>query len=149
MEQDLIAKSSVTINAPAEKVWKALIDPVQIKQYLFGTDVESDWKVGSPIRWGGEWQGKKYQDKGTVVKIDPKKFLQHTYWSSMQGKPDKPENYNNVSYSLKEESGKTTVSLEQDGNDNEQSKQHAEQNWNTVLSGLKKLLEGERLGFRV
>ncbi|MGZ4038890.1 MAG: SRPBCC domain-containing protein, partial [Bacteroidia bacterium] len=35
---------SLTINAPAAKVWKALTDASIVKQYFFGTNVKSDWK---------------------------------------------------------------------------------------------------------
>ena len=59
----LIAKESISINAPVGKVWDALTNPEVIKQYMFGTNVISDWKEGSPIVWKGEWQGKKYEDK--------------------------------------------------------------------------------------
>lgn len=56
--KDLIAKASITINAPVAKVWEALVSPAMIKQYMFGTNVVTDWKEGSPIVWRGEWQGK-------------------------------------------------------------------------------------------
>jgi uncharacterized protein YndB with AHSA1/START domain len=32
-------------------VWKALVDPEMITLYLFGTTVESEWKVGGPITY--------------------------------------------------------------------------------------------------
>ena len=31
-----------------------------------GADVESDFKVGSPITFRGEFKGKTYQDKGEI-----------------------------------------------------------------------------------
>lgn len=55
---NLIAKVEITINAPATKVWEALTKPEIIKQYMFGTNVVSDWKVGSTVVWKGECQGK-------------------------------------------------------------------------------------------
>jgi hypothetical protein len=57
MDKELIARASVTINAPSEKVWDALVNPEAIRQYMFGTNVVSDWREGSPITWRGEWQG--------------------------------------------------------------------------------------------
>ena len=59
MQRGLIAKATITINAPVERVWDALVNPGIIKQYMFGTEVVSDWEEGSPIVWKGEWQGKK------------------------------------------------------------------------------------------
>jgi len=141
MNEKLTAKKSVLINAPAESVWKALTDPALIKRYLFGTQTITDWKIGSSITWKGEWQGKNYEDKGKVVAASPPKLLRYTYWSSMSGKDDKPENYANVSFELSEENGHTRVSLTQDGNDTEESKKHAEENWTIVLADLKKVVE--------
>lgn len=141
MSKKLISRSGITINAPAGKVWQALTDPAQIKQYLFGTNTVSDWKKGSPITYEGEWQGKKYKDKGTIIDIVPEKLLHTTYWSSMGGKEDKPENYNNVIYELQPQNGKTLITISQDNIDNEEQLKHMEQNWATVLDGLKKLLE--------
>ncbi len=141
MEKDFIAKAEITINAPAAKVWEALTNPDMIKQYLFGTEAVSDFKEGSPITYKGEWQGKKYEDKGVVLKVVPEKLFVSTYWSSMSGKEDKPENYNKVSYELSPAEGGTKVTITQDNNPTEDSKTHSEQNWKMVLEGLKKLLE--------
>ena len=47
--ENLIAKAEITINASIEKVWDALVNPEKIKQYMFGSDVISDFKEGSKI----------------------------------------------------------------------------------------------------
>jgi len=49
MSDSLTAEASITVNATAARVWKALTDPRQIKKYLFGTETTTDWKRGSPI----------------------------------------------------------------------------------------------------
>lgn len=49
MNNNLIARASITINAPAEKVWSALVNPEAIKQFMFGTNVATDWRAGSTI----------------------------------------------------------------------------------------------------
>jgi uncharacterized protein YndB with AHSA1/START domain len=141
MSKDLIAKQSITINAPASKVWDALINPEMIKQYLFGTDAVSDWKVGSPITYKGSWDGKTYEDKGTVLNVVDEKLLESTYWSSMSGTSDTQENYKNVRYELKPVNGGTTLIITQNNNATEEEKNHSEQNWRMVLNTLKKLLE--------
>src|SRR5258706_3209022 len=41
--------------------------PEILKQYYFGADIISDWKMGSSIIYKGEWQGKPYEDKGTIL----------------------------------------------------------------------------------
>lgn len=88
MTNKLVAETCIDINAPVSEVWKALIDPGQIKEYLFGTEAISDWKKGSSITYKGEWEGKKYEDRGTIIDIVPEKLLHTTYWSSIGGKED-------------------------------------------------------------
>jgi uncharacterized protein YndB with AHSA1/START domain len=141
MNQQLIAKASTTIDAPVDKVWDALVDPKMIKQYMFGTNVVSDWKEGSPIVWKGEWQGKTYEDKGKILKMQPGRLLRYSHFSPLGGLPDKPENYHNVSIELTGKGKQTVVSLSQDNNETEEARQHSEKNWGTMLEGLKKLLE--------
>jgi uncharacterized protein YndB with AHSA1/START domain len=142
MNDKFTAKASTTIHAPASKAWEALTKPELIKQYMFGTDVISDWKVGSPITYKGEWQGKSFEDKGKVLEVEREKSLVSTHWSPLSGVPDSPENYHTVSYHLLEKDGKTEVTITQDNNASEEEKVHSEQNWRQVLDGLKRLLEG-------
>jgi uncharacterized protein YndB with AHSA1/START domain len=132
---------SLTINAPAAKVWKALTDASIVKQYFFGTNVKSDWKKGSPIIWEGEWEGKTYQDTGTILDIDPGKYIKYNYWSSMSGTENKPENYANITYTLDERDGKTVLKLTQDNIKNQEALEHSEQNWMTVFGKMKEMVE--------
>lgn len=132
------------INAPVSKVWQALTDPEQIKQYLFGTNAISDWKKGSSIIYKGEWQGKQYEDKGQIIEIIPDRLLHTTYWSGMSGKEDKPENYANVIYRVAPHGPETTVvSIEQDNIDNDEGVKHMQENWGIVLDSMKKMLESQ------
>ena len=141
MEQKLVSKSSTIINAPVNKVWEALTNPALIKQYLFGTNTITDWKKGSPITYEGEWEGKAYKDKGNIIDIIPEKLLHTTYWSSIGGKEDKPENYNNVIYEVKPENSGTLITISQDNIANEAEREHMNQNWGMVLESMKKMLE--------
>lgn len=141
MNKTYLAKATINIDASREKVWEALTKPELIKQYLFGTEVITDWQVGSPITYKGVWEGKAYEDKGVVLENEPGKLLVSTFWSSLSGVPDLPENYQTVRYELSSENGGTRLTLTQDNNDSEESARHSEQNWNMVLEGLKKLLE--------
>jgi uncharacterized protein YndB with AHSA1/START domain len=138
---DLIARCAITVAAPAEKVWDALVTPATIKQYMFGTTVISDWKEGSPIVWKGEWQGRKYEDKGVIRQLTPCQALQYTHFSPMSGQPDRPENYHTVTIQLSGEGHQTRVSLTQDNNPTEEARSHSEKNWGTMLEGLKRVVE--------
>jgi uncharacterized protein YndB with AHSA1/START domain len=141
MKSNITGTAEITVNAPISKVWDALTKPEIIKQYFFGTDIITDWKVGCPITFKGIWQGKSYSDKGTVLAFEPKKLISYSYWSSMSGIEDKPENYVIVTYKLSEDNDKTRVSITQQNIPDEKMKEHSEQNWNKVLHDLKDLLE--------
>jgi uncharacterized protein YndB with AHSA1/START domain len=141
MSKTAIAKATTTIHAPAPEVWDALTRPELIEKYLFGTKVTTDWQVGSPITYKGEWQGKAYEDKGKILDIEPGQRLVSTFWSSLGGLPDAPENYNTVRYDLTPEGDGTRLTITQDNNPNEEAARHAEGNWRMVLDGIKKLVE--------
>jgi uncharacterized protein YndB with AHSA1/START domain len=141
MSANLIAKASTTISAPAPAVWNALTNPEIIKQYFFGTNAVSDWKEGSPLEFRGSWDGKEYIDKGVILKSEPPKLFQYTYFSSFSELPDLPENYMNISYELIEDNGQTTLTIKQENVANEEVRKSSEQNWENVLKDLKALLE--------
>lgn len=141
MDKKLIAKASTTVQAPVAKVWDALVTPATIKKYMFGSDVASDFKKGSPITFKGEWQGRKYEDKGVILDVQPKKKLAYSHFSPLTGKPDKPENYHNVTIELADKGKQTEVTLTQDNNEDEKDRDHSQKNWEMMLSGLKKVLE--------
>jgi uncharacterized protein YndB with AHSA1/START domain len=141
MTNRLTLHTSISINAPKSKVWMALIDPEQVKKYFFGTILKSDWKVGSAITFSGEWEGKPYMDKGTILEIEMEKILKYNYWSSFSGTEDKPENYANIGYYLEEKNGETVFSISQDGIKTKEARDHSEQNWKMVMNNLKELLE--------
>jgi maltose alpha-D-glucosyltransferase / alpha-amylase len=141
MAANFIAKAETTINASSDRVWKALTDPSIIKEYLFGTETQTDWRIGSPIEFRGEYNGKKYFDKGIIQQVLPQKLLQYSYHSSASGLADKPENYFNVSYELEEEHDHTLLSLRCENLPDEESRVHAEKNWEMVLEKLKQVVE--------
>jgi uncharacterized protein YndB with AHSA1/START domain len=141
MSSMLIAQSSIVIDASPEEIWEALTTPELIKEYFFGVDTITDWKVGSPIVHRGEWEGKPFEDKGVILQYNPPKLLQYTHWSPMGGTPDKPENYQTVSIMLDEQGGGTEVSIANDNAGSEESRRHSAENWHSVLEALKKLLE--------
>ena len=144
MQDLLTATASIILNAPPEKVWNALTDPALIKQYLFGTDAHSDFKKGSAITYTGEWEGKKYEDKGTIIEAIPNALLHTTYYSSMSGKEDKPENYSNVYYRIEPTGRQTVLTITQDNNADQKSRDHSQANWTMVLQSFKKVVENNK-----
>jgi uncharacterized protein YndB with AHSA1/START domain len=136
-----------TVNAPPAAVWKALTTPSSLKQFFFGSDIVTDWSVGSPIRFRGNWNGKPYEDKGTIQTFDVDRRLAFTHWSPLSKLEDKPENYHIVSFDLRPVSGGTEVVLTQTNQSDsepltpENRKEYAK-NWTMLLDGLKKVVEG-------
>jgi uncharacterized protein YndB with AHSA1/START domain len=76
-----VATAEIEVNASPAEVWNALTDPEQIKEYMFGSQVVTDWKQGSPIVWKGEYEGKEYEDKGEILEIEPERRLKMTHFS--------------------------------------------------------------------
>ncbi len=144
MKSNIKAEVSIHINAPVSKLWAALTEPELIKQYFFGTNTDTDWKPGSPVRFYGTWEGKNYEDKGTVLDVQQDKLIKYSYWSSMSGIEDKPENYVIVSYKISGEDNNLTLTVLQENIPDEKMKSHSEENWKKVLHGLKKLVEKEK-----
>jgi uncharacterized protein YndB with AHSA1/START domain len=141
MPTDLVAKASIRINASTAEVWDALVNPAAIKQYMFGADVTSEWREGSAIVWKGVWQGRKYEDKGTILALEPREKLQYSHFSPLSGLADHPDNYHTVTVELSADGNRTRLTLTQDNNPTEEAREHSERNWEMMLSSLKKFLE--------
>jgi len=143
-----VATAQIEIDAPPERVWEALTEPDQVKEYMFGAEVDSDFRPGSPITWRGEWDGKSFEDKGEVIASEPGRLLEMTHFSSMSGKDDRPENYHRVRYELSDIDGRTSVELRQDGNSDAEAAEHSAKNWQAMLDGLKQVAERQHAASR-
>ena len=141
MKNNITGRVELEINASVEKVWEALTKPEIIKQYFFGTNTFTDWKMGSPIIFRGEWEGKTYEDKGTILEVDKYKMIKYDYWNSMSGIDDKPENYVIITYHLTQVDSKTKLVITQENIPDEKMKEHSEENWKKVMTDMKRLVE--------
>jgi hypothetical protein len=99
---------------------------------------------GSPIVWKGEWQDKKYEDKGTILKLKQQRTISYSHFSPLSELSDVSENYHTVTIELSTDKNGTLVTLTQDNNPDEEARQHSEQNWGMMLSSLKTLMEKVR-----
>jgi uncharacterized protein YndB with AHSA1/START domain len=135
------ATAKIEIKAPAAKVWDALVNPELVKVYLYGAQIASDWKVGSPITYTGEWKGKPYEDKGVILAIEPGKVLKVTHYSPLSGLPDVPENYHRVTYAVSGAGDHSTLTITQENNRDQAEVDESTGTWTTVLNGIKTMLE--------
>lgn len=142
------ARASIQVDAPRSVVWEALTDPELIRQYYLGATITTDWKVGSPITFVGEWDGRKYEDKGEILSVSQEQELRYTHWSPLSGTEDSPENYRVVRISLSSAGATTEVTLEQSNrvggptDADRANRAEYEKNWTTLLEGLKSTAEG-------
>jgi uncharacterized protein YndB with AHSA1/START domain len=133
--------AEVEIGAAPDRVWHALTDPETIRQYFFGSRVETTWEPGTPITWSGEYDGHAYQDHGEVLEVVPEQRLVVTHFSPLSGQPDVPENHHRISYRLAPDGDGTRLTLEQD-NTPEESVEDFRANWQSMLESLKRVVEG-------
>ena len=142
MRRDLIVSQSIDINASPANVWHALTDPNLIKEYLFGTETVTDWKVGSKIIFQGEYEGQIYRDKGIILENVPEKLLSYSYWSGFSGTEDKPENYSIVTYTLiRQDDAHTTFTWTQEGYATEEAYNHSTSGMGEFLEQIKAVME--------
>jgi uncharacterized protein YndB with AHSA1/START domain len=151
MSTPLFIHNSITIDASPARVWDALINPEQTRKYMFGCETVSDWKIGSPLLWRGNYEG---QDmvfvKGNIVDIQPEKLLSYTTIDPNNTEvPDIPENYLTVTYELKEENSQTVLNVSQ-GDYSKVADGERRYNdtiegggWQSILDSIKTLLEEE------
>lgn len=142
MNKELTTSKSIIISSTPEKVWDVLTNPAKVKKYLFGTHVKTDWNVGSPIVFQGEYDGKKYEDKGNVVENRPYETLKYNYWSGFSGLEDKPENHSLVSYTIEKLTDhEIKLTWHQRGFPSEAGRKHTEQALEGILETIKRIAE--------
>ncbi|MVM32635.1 SRPBCC domain-containing protein [Spirosoma sp. HMF4905] len=142
MRNDLIVSESVDINASPSKVWDVLTTPDLIKEYLFGTETVTDWKIGSEIIFQGEYGDQTYRDKGVILENVPNKLLSYSYWSGFSGLEDKPENYSTVTYILRaEDDNQTEFTWTQQGYATEEGYNHSVNGMSAFLKQIKEIAE--------
>ena len=135
--------TSLDIRAPLASVWDAITKPEIVKQYFFGTNLVTDWTVGSPLFFRGEWQGKTYEDLGTVLSFEPMRSLSYDYWSGFSGLEDNPALRQIIRYDLEPTHGGVRITIHQSNVDTQARADHSATNWSSVLQALKNLLEGK------
>ena len=144
MAETFVARVSMTIDAPRSKVWDALIDPERIKQYILASDVVSEWRERSSIVWKSEFQGRPFEIKGTILRLEPERLLEFD-----QSRPIfrasqviRPSDYHRVTIELTDEGARTHISLIEHGNATERELAHSQGGWQLALGNMKALLEG-------
>ena len=90
-----------------------LTDPAHVRQWQYGSVLETDWSPGSPIRFTAEWDGQRFEQWGTVLAFDPPVELRYSLFAPRPDLEDRPENHFTMTYRLAAESGGTTLTIVQ------------------------------------
>jgi uncharacterized protein YndB with AHSA1/START domain len=136
----------IVIAASPEEVWEGLTSPEFTQQYWHRTKVDSDFEVGSPVRF--------YVDSGDVacegeiLTSDYPTYLAYT-WQFPLNPETKDEAPSRVTFRLEEVTGGTRLTVVHDRfPDGSKMLEMVDQGWPAVLSGLKTLLEsGQAVDF--
>ena len=134
--------STVKIHAPARKVWLALTSPGLVKQWQYGSDLQTTWEVGSSIVFRNEWNGQVFGQKGTVLEFSPESRLKYSLFFPRPEVQDIPENYFFMTYELTESGGTTSLLVRQeDPRGSPPDESSGGEDGPDVLSSLKELVE--------
>jgi uncharacterized protein YndB with AHSA1/START domain len=133
------------INTTPQKLWAALTRTEFTSQYWFGSSIESDWKIGSPVRFR---RGGEITDEQTLLKFEPPRLLSYT-WHPVFDEELRNERPSRVTFEIEplgEKPGlqgkavKLTV-IHDDFPADSKMFPRINNGWPAVLSSLKSLLE--------
>lgn len=140
-------RKELYFNASKDEVWNLLTNPEMTKQYMFGCEVISDWKIGSLINWKGKAEDGSaiIYVKGEVLEYLEAEKVCFSMLDPNMGLKDIPENYVNLCYELKKENDGTRLIIIQgsfEGVENAESRyEESKQGWEMILPIMQSLLE--------
>ncbi|WP_226064656.1 SRPBCC family protein [Kaistella polysaccharea] len=140
MHENVVIKQRV--NAPVEKVWNALTDKAQMKEWYF--DIP-DFELGvhNEFNFYEPGEEKKFHHHGQILEVIPQEKFKHT-WSYPEFSKDKSI----VKWRLEEDQDGTVITLTHKGLEyfdhlgSDFQKESFESGWNTLIGeNLKKYVE--------
>ncbi|GIG21976.1 hypothetical protein Cch01nite_27000 [Cellulomonas chitinilytica] len=140
MTETYVARARTTIAAGADEIWRTLVDPDA--RFFLGATITSTYEVGTPIVFEGEFQGKHFRDHGTVEEVDRPRLLRYSHFSPLGGRPDVPESYHHLTFTLDEHDDGTTVTLVQDNAASPEEAEHSSGMYQQMLGALAEAVTG-------
>jgi len=141
MSADDTIVQEITIEAPARRVFEALTDPEQRKEW-WGSEgrfqttlMESDLRVGGKWRMSGTGFGRPFTVEGEYRTVEPPHVLAFTWLPSWQENPTETL----VRFDLTEKDGTTSVRLTHSGLTPEALQAH--KGWPQILGWLRDYVE--------
>ena len=129
MQTGITGQVEINIKATISKVWDALTIPQSSNDISLAQTPQQTGSPEAPLLLRASGRGKTYKDKGEVLSNEKEKLLKYTYWSSMSGLEDKPENYAIVTYQLSGADGNVDLIVTQENIPDEKTKAHSLENW--------------------
>ena len=135
--------STIKIKAPVQKVWDILTKPEFVKQWQYGSELLTDWKVGSDIRFKTQWEDKIFEHWGKILEVRKNELIKYSLFAPRPGLEDKPENYFVMNYILTAVNGQTNLKIIQYDNRPGAVQEEPQGEENPILKGLKQIAESE------
>jgi uncharacterized protein YndB with AHSA1/START domain len=133
--------STLKINASRQKVWDTITKAEHVKLWQYGSDLLTNWEIGSDIKFRTEWQDKVFEQWGKVLEVKPNEIIKYSLFAPRPELEDKPENYFIMSYILTEENGVTKLEIIQEDNRPNAVQEEPQGEENPVLKSLKEIAE--------
>ncbi len=147
MPDSMIIVEEIIFKSPAIEVWDLITNPEKTKQYMFGSEIVSDWQLGSLVEWiGQDEQGKPVVFVvGKVNEIVPLKKIVTSTFDPNSGMEDIPANHIPFSYELEDLPEGVLLRIKQgpfDGAEDAQKRyEESAAGWKQmVIPAMKKLL---------
>ncbi len=148
MSQDFNYSHTATFTATPEAVWDLLVNPVKVKQYMFGCDIETTWEVGTPLLWyiTSKEGVKMLAVKGDIIAFEAGKLLEYNMLPPAMQLEDIPQNYMGAAFTVEAaDEGKTHLHIRQYAGANcakgEARFKDVASGWETILPLMEKVLE--------
>jgi uncharacterized protein YndB with AHSA1/START domain len=135
--------STTTIDATKSKVWDTLTKPELVKLWQYGSELITNWEVGSDIKFRTEWEGKIFEQWGKILEVRSMELLKYSLFAPRPGLEDSPENYFIMSYILTTENEQTKLEIIQEDNRPNAVQEAPQGEENPVLQSLKKVAESK------
>jgi uncharacterized protein YndB with AHSA1/START domain len=122
-----------------ERLWEALTRGEFTQIYWYGRRIESDWRVGSPVRFF-DGDSDVLTDSGVVLECDPPRRLSYSFKNEFD--PDAPAVVSRVTFSLQaHQEGMVKMTLVHDELPSDEMAAGFREGWAPILASLKTYLE--------
>jgi uncharacterized protein YndB with AHSA1/START domain len=123
-----------------ERLWAALTGGDFTRKYWFGRRIESDWQVGSPVRFF-DGDGKIVTDDGVVLASEPPRRLSYTFQPVNMAPTGTLQGHSRVTFTLEPAEGVVKLTLVHDELVSNEMAEGFREGWAPILSSLKTFLE--------